>query len=1166
MRRQPQGPPAIFDGRRDTSRTRPGVRVGWAVALTTAALACLLLMAVGTTSASAATGYESTGSFAEGNPSLPTAVAVDDSTGDVLVAAGDLFGSEGRVVIFEGSGPGATQIGEFGNGELLGPMSIAIDQTTGDAYVADAGHNRIVRYTRTSSAPPAYALDPTYVGPAQGSAPGQIGDFGSPLAIDPTNGDLLVADRGNLDVARFTPAGTFVRSFDDAGSEGGAFTSLLSLAVDPAGHIYTVSGEVAFIFETVTGGRVEKFSATGSPEGRLGGSGDLSSARSIAVDPHSGNVIVVEQTEIFSGVSFLTVYHGGNFVAKIPYPGSTAGSAVLGLAVDGGTNNRLYAVAAPTALATSSIQVFEPFLVPDVAIDQPTGIHSTGAHFSGTVNPLGQPTVAKFEYSMDKGGSWSSTSGQELGAGESVIPVSADVEDLIPNSSYEVRLTASNEVHQITSRSVEFSTPGSAPGVTTGPSLEVSETSAAVTGRVNPFGLNSSYYFEYGTTTNYGQQTPGVPGAVGNGFTARLVTRSLVGLEPGTTYHYRLVGANSIGTTRGADATFTTLSLASGPGRAYEQVSPVEKGLGTIAYNGFQALPSGDGLAYTTDSTMSLPEAESAPRQSRYVSRRGANGWDFEEMDPPMVPSPGNNLHVTLAVSEDLTHAFVVSNAALTPEAIEGGANLYVRNIANGALRFVAATPEAGAFLSYSGINEDGKFLGGSSDFSSIVFFSAFPLTPEATPGVGNLYRWSERDGLELVSIMPNGQPATKSVLLPNHTSRETGLVSADTERTVFALSGSGTFARLNNAETIVLSKSRVPGEPEEPQPGFALWMSRDGASAIFAVSSSVRLTTNAPATGGNLYEYVFATNELRYLGNQEVNAPIVGEDNAFAFSDDGSYTYLAAVPDLYVVHDGVVRLIGPLDPASSGLARDVSPNGHFLAFESAQQLTGYDNEGHVEIYTYDAQDEALTCASCPTSGQPSNGNAALPAAGQEFGNNRLPGAVTNGGIVFFDTPSRLLPADINGVRDVYSYEHGNVQLISPGDASFSATFVDASATGGDVFFKTAQSLVRQDDDHLFDIYDARVGGGIVGQNAVSPVPCRGEGCRASVSPPPDAAVIGSQAVQGRAAVKKKGARQSHARCRKKKAHAKGGRRCNRQKHGRHKRKPSKTANRRQGR
>jgi hypothetical protein len=94
------------------------------------------------------------------------------------------------------------------------------------------------------------------------------------------------------------------------------------------------------------------------------------------------------------------------------------------------------------------------------------------------------------------------------------------------------------------------------PGVTTGGAAAVTITTATLTGRVNPRGRPTTYFFQIGTTRAYGGATAVT--AAGAGRIARAAAGPVSGLGPNTLYHYRLVAQNSAGTTRGADRTFKT--------------------------------------------------------------------------------------------------------------------------------------------------------------------------------------------------------------------------------------------------------------------------------------------------------------------------------------------------------------------------------------------------------------------------------------------------------------------------------------------------------------------------------------------------------------------------------------------------------------------------------
>ena len=94
----------------------------------------------------------------------------------------------------------------------------------------------------------------------------------------------------------------------------------------------------------------------------------------------------------------------------------------------------------------------------------------------------------------------------------------------------------------------------SPPAVTTGAASNVTQTTATLSGTVEPNGADTTYHFEYGTSTSYGLTTADQT-VSGDPVT---VQTTLSGLTSDTTYHYRLVATNAAGTTRGADRTLHT--------------------------------------------------------------------------------------------------------------------------------------------------------------------------------------------------------------------------------------------------------------------------------------------------------------------------------------------------------------------------------------------------------------------------------------------------------------------------------------------------------------------------------------------------------------------------------------------------------------------------------
>src|SRR4051812_45302762 len=94
------------------------------------------------------------------------------------------------------------------------------------------------------------------------------------------------------------------------------------------------------------------------------------------------------------------------------------------------------------------------------------------------------------------------------------------------------------------------------PTVSTGGANGVTADAARLHGTVNPKGLATTYYFEYGTTRRYGSRTPDA--SAGKGTRNQSVSAAVGGLTPNTAYHYRLVASNASGVTSGGDRSFRT--------------------------------------------------------------------------------------------------------------------------------------------------------------------------------------------------------------------------------------------------------------------------------------------------------------------------------------------------------------------------------------------------------------------------------------------------------------------------------------------------------------------------------------------------------------------------------------------------------------------------------
>lgn len=106
----------------------------------------------------------------------------------------------------------------------------------------------------------------------------------------------------------------------------------------------------------------------------------------------------------------------------------------------------------------------------------------------------------------------------------------------------------------------------------------IGSNSATLNGTVNPNGASTTVYFQYGTTTAYGSQTPN---SVFTGNTVQNVSALISGLAASTTYHFRLVSKNAGGTAVGSDMSFTTPSPTPTPTPS-PTATPVPCGAPTI--------------------------------------------------------------------------------------------------------------------------------------------------------------------------------------------------------------------------------------------------------------------------------------------------------------------------------------------------------------------------------------------------------------------------------------------------------------------------------------------------------------------------------------------------------------------------------------------------------
>ena len=218
-------------------------------------------------------------------------------------------------------------------------------------------------------------------------------------------------------------------------------------------------------------------------------------------------------------------------------------------------------LAATLPLAGPALAADNP-VPPGASTEAAADVTQTAATLKAKVDPNGAATTYKFEYGTSEAYGLSSAE-KSAGDGDVSIDVEIPVTGLTSSTTYHVRVVATNAAGVTRGLDRTFTTQaaGRAPGVSSASARDVKQNSATLRASLDPRSLTTSYYFEWGTTTKYGQRTP-QGSAEGSG--SRMISAPISGLSPYTTYHYRLVATNAVGTTRGGDRSFRTLRAPTG--------------------------------------------------------------------------------------------------------------------------------------------------------------------------------------------------------------------------------------------------------------------------------------------------------------------------------------------------------------------------------------------------------------------------------------------------------------------------------------------------------------------------------------------------------------------------------------------------------------------------
>jgi hypothetical protein len=1065
-----------------------------------------------------------------------TSEAVDPAARTMAVAPGtnNLYADrQNEVAVYDPSG---ARIGSFGSGEFTESRGVAVNSGETKIYVGSQEKVRV--YGPAATVPDATTEAATGITKPSATLHGTIGAAGGPEATC---------------VFQYTTA----QNYNEHGFEGAS-----EKPCSPAGP-FTGSGTTA-VTATVTGLTIETtyyFRLLGVNENGQNAGQPLNFET-----PGAVNVATAPATAIADDTATLngTVNPEGTeleecrfeygtvqpFLTSVPCAETPAqigsGNSPVSVHADltellGGSEYS-FRLVGKNEFGTSqgSVESFKT-LGPTIEVQAAGGVTSTGATLRATINPNGEPTTYHFEYVED-------ASFQAHGyAGATKVPVpdgsvgvdseghavTAEVSGLQERTIYHFRVVAN-----------------STDGTATGPDATFATYS---TGGPFPACGNDPLRYGYGAflpdCRAYEQASP--IDKDGNSLFAAYNSVQAAIDGGGITYWT----PGGVPGAKGAASLPNYASLRGGDSwRTAGLLPPAALG----QFVGIRGWTSD--LRYVVDIATKLTKGGGLFLMDNFDGS--------VEAVVPYVTTAEAQFGYVGASSDDSRIFFEAEGVALTPEAPAGADNLYVWDRATGDISLVGVLPTSACGGSSPCAPANGSFAGGYNTWENdLRAGGAQAGTGAGGPGSnGRFFTQAQHD------VSEDGSKA---------------YFSAIGEGKVF-LRKNPTSPSATTVEVSASQKTNGSGpggtDPNGPQPAAFAMATPDGSKGF--LTSSEELTNNAttgPADNGrDLYSYDAASGQLTDLAPDTTDPNGAEVQGVIGTSDDGSRVYFAANGDLdgagpavvgdcevsfaswsgecslYLWNEGQVTFVARLDASGGPTAEGesdaadwairntqsagngttlntgrVSADGSVIVFRSHRNLTSYDSHGTPEYYRYDASSGSLDCVTCNPSkiapvGYPTlqaQTSFLLPAGPAAIQTHNLS---NSGNQFFFQTPDALLPADTNGVTDVYEWEAdgagscrstdedgGCIYLISTGTSTAPSNIADASANGDEVFFFTEQQLVNQDEDDLIDVYDAHVGGGLASQNPQRPPECSGEACKGASTQAPGTKGSGSAVFQG---------------------------------------------------
>jgi hypothetical protein len=1064
-------------------------------------------------------------------------VAVDQTTGSVYVLdpdAGSLFkfDAEGNPVDFEGSAPyivgnALTDLDVRGGVNSEGLSQVAVNSSTRDIYVT--GLHAVLAFHDDGEPAEFTGASGEHIG----AQPNELSGFGDlwGVAVD-VNGIIYASDHTGQ-ITLFSSTGEQVTQF--------ATTDPSNLAVSSTGALYVNyrTGE----FENTK--PVLKFEPSAFPVAPLttytpeaepvSPSGNWS----VTVDQANDQVYIPQLYPFDLKFGQVTVYdQGGTVVEVIGAPGSDSDFGARANAVGvKGASGKVYVSVSDISGAPSRIMIYGPQVIfegkPTIEPRAAIEVTANSAILRGSINPNTSATSYYFEYGLENCSLASCAKvpidGREAGDDHQLVNVEEAVSGLQAGETYYFRIVAKNSFGETQGPIRTFRT------------QDVGGGFALSDGRVWEMVSPSD---KHGGSVRGSEQGLIQAASDGNG----LVYLSLGAVVPDPEGS-RAVEYSSV------------LARRSDAGWQSEDITPANSRDQKWAVG-----QMGEYKLFNLDLSRALLE----PRDGRQLSPQASERTPYlrENSDPPvylpLVTGKEGFANVPVGTkfgadddrsigsvgvvgsSGDLGHVLLSSEVPLVEPGPDGVASkLYLWS--GGQLQPVSVLPDSeggGMVALASPGSETGTVSHAVSDDGSRVFWS------RGNYGV---------DGGNLSGLYVRDMVAEETVRLDVPDSGASGVGTANPVYQGASIDGKVVF--FTDSQQLTVGASGRDLYRCEINSGDVV----DGCDTLTNLTAQledsgesaevVGLSPGVSENGERIY--FVAKGSLDSVPNGAGEAAVSGQPNMYVWKQGDGVRYVATLAEDDSTDWGGARF------RTQDLTAASSPGGQYLAFMSNRNLTGYDNRGSAtgvpvqEVFQYDANADQLRCVSCnPTNAAPVSNidglelarlplvdprnllqgratSAVLPQSSViELDGITLyrPRAVLDNGRVFFNSIDSLVPADSNGEWDVYQFEPdglggcegasggpasapsfgGCVSLVSSGTGEREAGFLDASASGDDVFFLAPARLSAADEDEELDVYDARVDG----IAATLPVrsDCQGDTCqpqaRVPENPTPGSATV----------------------------------------------------------